>query len=190
MQARFNTPDDLSPATANGYGSLAKSLHWVVFALVLIQFVVAWTMPKIRRDVVPETLINLHMSFGMLIMAVVLIRVLWRRAHPVPPAAEGIPRWQQLIAGATHWLLYGLLLVLPILGWAAASSRDWTIRVFDLVTLPRLVPARASIGHTAGDVHVVLSWVLLALIGLHIAAGLYHYLFLRDRVLQRMFPGG
>lgn len=85
---------------------------------------------------------------------------------------------------------FGLLLVLPILGWAAASSRDWTIRVFDLVTLPRLVPARAAIGQTAGDVHVVLSWVLLAMIGLHIAAGLYHYLFLRDRVLQRMLPGG
>jgi len=189
MQARFNTPNDLSAAAANGYGSLAKSLHWVVFALVLIQFVIAWAMPKIRRDVVPETLINLHMSLGMLIMAVVLLRMFWRRAHPVAPAAEGVPRWQQLVAGVTHWLLYGLLLVLPILGWAAAASRDWTIRVFDLVTLPHLVPARASIGHTAGDVHVVLSWVLLGLIGLHIAAGLYHYLFLRDRVLQRMLPG-
>lgn len=189
MQARFSTPNDLPAATANGYGSLAKSLHWVVFALVLIQFAIAWTMPEIRRDVVPETLINLHMSFGMLIMAVVLVRMLWRRANPVAPASEGIPPWQQLAAGATHWLLYGLLLILPILGWAAASARDWTIRVFDLVSLPRLVPARSAIGHTAGDIHVALSWVLLGLIGLHIAAGLYHYFFLRDRVLQRMLPG-
>lgn len=189
MQARLDARNDRSAAAANSYGSLAKSLHWVVFALVLIQFVVAWTMPEIRRDVVPETLINLHMSLGILIMAVVLIRVLWRRAHPVAPAAEGIPSWQQRVAGVTHWLLYGLLLVLPILGWAAASSRDWTIRVFNLVTLPHLVPPRAPIGHTAGDVHVVLSWVLLGLIGLHVAAGLYHYFFLRDRVLQRMLPG-
>jgi cytochrome b561 len=80
------------------------------------------------------------------------------------------------------------LLLLPILGWAAASARDWTVTVFKLVSLPHLVPANARIGLVAGDVHVVLSYVLLGLIGLHVAAGVYHYFFLRDRVLQRMLP--
>ncbi len=174
---------------AGRYDPVAKSLHWLVFALVLVQFVIAWTMPEIRRGVVPERLINLHLSFGVLIMAVVLIRLVWRRLHPVAPANEGIPPWQERLAIAAHWLLYALLLVLPVLGWAAASARDWTVRVFDLVTLPRLVPSEARIGFIAGDVHVVLSWVLLGLIGLHVAAGLYHYFVRRDRVLQRMLAG-
>jgi cytochrome b561 len=189
MNPRFATHDNRSPAAVGGYGSIAKSLHWLVFALVLVQFVIAWTMPAIRRGVVPGTLINLHLSFGVLIMAIVLIRLLWSRAYPVAPVVENIPAWQQTLASATHWLLYGLLLVLPVLGWAAAAARDWTVRVLDLVTLPYLVSANARIGFIAGDVHVVLSWVLLGLIGLHVAAGLYHYFFLRDRVLQRMLPG-
>jgi cytochrome b561 len=180
--------DRLAPASTAAYGTVAKSLHWLVFVLVFVQFVIAWTMPAIRRGVVPETLINLHLSFGVLVMAIVLLRLLWRRAYPVAAADENIPRWQQTVALATHWLLYGLLLLLPILGWAAASARDWTVTVFKLVSLPHLVPANARIGLVAGDVHVVLSYVLLGLIGLHVAAGVYHYFFLRDRVLQRMLP--
>jgi cytochrome b561 len=104
-------------------------------------------------------------------------------------AAENIPPWEQTLARAAHWLLYALLLVLPILGWAAASARNWTVRVFDLLTLPQLVPTDAKIGFTAGDIHVALSYVLLGLIGLHVAAALYHYFVRRDRVLQRMLPG-
>lgn len=175
--------------SAARYNPVAKSLHWLVFALVFVQFVLGWTMPAIRRGVIPGRLINLHLSFGVLIMAVVVIRVLWRRVYPVAVAAEGIAPWEQKLARAIHLLLYALLLVLPILGWAAASARDWSVRVFDLVTLPHLVAAEAKIGFLAGDVHVVLSYVLLGLIGLHVAAALYHYFVRRDRVLQRMLPG-
>jgi cytochrome b561/uncharacterized protein YbjT (DUF2867 family) len=178
-----------STAATGAYSSIAKSLHWLVFALVLVQFVIGWTMPSIRRGVIPGRLINLHLSFGVLIMAVALIRVLWRRAYPVATAAENIPRWEQALARATHLLMYALLLLLPILGWAAASARDWTVRVFDLVTLPHLIAAGTKIGFIAGDAHVVLSYVLLGLIGLHVAAALYHYFVRRDRVLQRMLPG-
>jgi cytochrome b561 len=184
---RINNPAAIVSATR--YNPVAKALHWLVFALVLVQFVIGWTMPATRRGVIPGRLINLHLSFGVLILAVVLIRVLWRRAHPVAVGAEDIPQWEQTAARATHLLMYALLLVLPILGWAAASARDWTVRVFDLVTLPHLVAAEAKIGFLAGDVHVVLSYVLLGLIGLHVAAALYHYLVRRDRVLQRMLPG-
>jgi cytochrome b561 len=178
-----------APVFAARYDPVAKSLHWVVFALVFIQFIIAWTMPAIRRGVVPGRLINLHLSFGVLIMTLVVIRALWRRAHPVAAPVENIAPWEQKLARATHLLLYALLLVLPILGWAAASARDWTVRVFDLVTLPHLVPPEAKIGFLAGDVHVVLSYVLLGLIGLHVAAGLYHYFVRHDRVLQRMLAG-
>ena len=188
MNPTFAALNNRPPTAVGGYGSIAKWLHWLVFALVLVQFVIAWTMPQIRRGVVPGKLINLHLSFGVLIMAIVLIRLLWSRAYPVAPVVENIPPWQQTLARATHWLLYGLLLVLPVLGWAAVSAREWTVRVFDLFSLPYLVSANARIGFIAGDVHVVLSWVLLGLIGFHATAGLYHYFFLRDQVLQRMLP--
>jgi cytochrome b561 len=171
-----------------GYGSVAKTLHWLVFALVLAQYVVALSMPDIGRGTVPGTLINLHMSIGATILAVIVVRWLWRIVHPVPLSTTG-PRWERGVARITHAILYLLLAVNPILGWMNASARDWNITIYGIVELPHLVPPRARIGMVAGDVHTFLAWTLLVLIGLHVAAALYHYFLRSDRVLQRMLPG-
>jgi cytochrome b561 len=178
----------LSLPPLRSYGAVAKWLHWVVFALVAAQFVVAIAMPDIGRGTVPGTLINLHMSLGFSILAVIAVRWLWRIGHPVPLASPDAPAWEQTIARVTHALLYALLVVNPFLGWANASARDWDITMFG-ATLPHLVAAQSRIGRLSGDVHAYLSWTLLALIGLHAAAALYHHFIRRDQVLQRMLPG-
>jgi len=174
---------------ARGYDGVAKTLHWLVFALVLAQFSVAIAMPDIGRGTVPGTLINLHMSIGVAILLLVAVRWLWRAGHDVPLATGDLPRWEQRVARATHVLLYALLVANPILGWANASARDWKISVFGTFSLPHLVAPRARIGMIAGDVHQFLAWTLLVLIGLHVAAALYHRFVRHDGVLQRMLPG-
>jgi cytochrome b561 len=175
--------------TTPGYDAVAKTLHWLVFALMLAQYAVAIAMPDIGRGTVPGALINLHMSIGLTILAVVIARWLWRIGHPIPLATADVPAWEQPLARGMHALLYVLLVVNPILGWANASARDWKITVFGLFQLPHLVAPRAALGRLAGDVHTFLAWALLALIGLHAAAALYHHFGHRDRVLQRMLPG-
>ena len=100
-----------------------------------------------------------------------------------------MPSWEQPLARIVHAALYVLLAVNPILGWMNASARDWKITVFGLFQLPPLVAARSPIGRQAGDVHQFLAWVLLALIGLHVAAALYHFFVRHDSVLPRMLPG-
>lgn len=172
------------------YGPVAKSLHWLMFFLLLAQFIIAFIMPEIKRGVVPETFIKLHMSFGVLIMLVIILRLLWRLGHPVPQLADSLPPWQRLAARTMHWIFYLLLFVLPIMGWAAASARDWQVSLFGTVTLPYLLPPKAKLGPLIGDIHAFLSWTLLVLIGLHVAVALYHYFIVRDRILQRMLPGG
>lgn len=172
------------------YDPVAKSLHWLMFLLLLAQFIIAFIMPEIERGVVPETFIKLHMSFGILIMLVIILRLLWRLGHPAPQPDDSLSPMQRLAARAMHWIFYFLLCVLPVMGWAAASGRDWQVSPFGIVTLPYLLPPKAKIGHLIGDVHAVLSWTLLVLIGLHVALALYHYFIVRDRVLQRMLPGG
>jgi cytochrome b561 len=174
----------------NGYSGVAKALHWLVFALVFAQYVVAILMPDIGRGTVPGTLINLHISFGAAILAAVLVRWLWRLARPVPLATGDLPVWEQQAARGLHGLLYVLLVVGPFLGWMNASARDWTITVFGLFTLPHLVAPHSRIGMQAGDLHTFLAWTLLVLIGLHVVAALYHYFVRRDGVLQRMLPVG
>ncbi len=186
---RYYDPLPAPAANETSYGATAKWLHWLVFVLVFAQFVVAIAMPDIHRDTVPETLINLHMSIGALILVVIAVRILWRIGHPVPLASADMPAWERSVARVTHVLLYLLLAAGPLLGWAAASARDWKITLFGAIPLPHLVPAQSRIGFAAGDAHVLIAWTLLALIGLHAAAALYHRFIRHDRVLQRMLPG-
>jgi cytochrome b561 len=172
-----------------GYAGTAKALHWGIVALLIVQFVVAWTMPAIRRDTKPETLINLHLSVGVLILVVAVVRLAWRATHGEPAPLDGLPPWQVKSARAVHWLLYALLVVLPILGWVNASWRGFPVVLFGL-ELPKIVATRAPGLRWTGDVHALLAnYLLLVLVALHVAAGLYHYFIRRDGVLQRMLPG-
>lgn len=174
---------------APSYSGTAKALHWTILVLLIVQFIVAWTMPEIRRDTKPETLINLHLSVGVLILVVAVIRLAWRATHAEPPPHDGLPPWQVQSARVMHWLLYALLFVLPVLGWINASWRGFPVVMFGL-ELPKLVARRAPGFRWTGDVHGLLAnYLMLALVGLHVAAALYHYFVRRDRVLQRMLPG-
>ncbi len=170
------------------YDATAKWLHWLVFLLVLAQFVVSIAMPPMRRGTVPGPLINLHFSLGVLIFVVVALRWLRRLFLPVAHSVPESAPWERLTAGVTHALLYALLLAGPILGWAAASARDFPVTPFKLFALPYLVPAGTRAGFAAGDVHSFLMWTLLALIGLHTAAALFHHYVRHDGVLRRMLP--
>jgi cytochrome b561 len=178
-----------NPRIAAGYTGTAKLLHWLILALLVAQFIVAWTMPHMRRDTQPDTLINLHFSFGVLVLAVAVVRLAWRATHGEPAPEDGLPPWQLQSARAVHWLLYGLLFVLPILGWINASWRGFPVIMFGL-ELPKLIATRAPGWGWTGDVHSLLAnYLLLVLVGLHVAAALYHYFVRRDGVLQRMLPG-
>jgi cytochrome b561 len=180
----------MNSARTEGYTRTAKALHWLIVALLIAQFTVAWTMPHIGRDTRPDTLINLHFSIGVLILAFVVIRIGWRLTHPEPPPPAGMPPWQTTFARIVHWLLYLLLFVVPVLGWLNASWRGFPVIMFG-VELPKLIATRAPDWRWTGDVHGLLAnYAMLALVALHVAAALYHWLVRRDRVLQRMLPGG
>jgi cytochrome b561 len=174
-----------------GYTATAKALHWIIVALLIVQFVLAWTMPHIRRDTKPDTLINLHLSFGIVILAIAALRLEWRLTHAEPPPEDGLPPWQVQTVRILHWLLYLLLFAVPVLGWMNASFRGFPVILFGLIELPKLMATRAPGFAWTGDVHGLLAtYALLALVALHVAAAFYHWLVRHDRVLQRMLPGG
>jgi cytochrome b561 len=121
------------------YTGTAKSLHWLILALLIVQFVLAWTMPHIGRNTPLAALINLHFSFGVLILFVALIRVIWRLAHTEPEPEDAIPPWQHQSAQVVHWLLYLFLFVVPILGWVNANWRGYPVTLFGLFEMPKIV---------------------------------------------------
>jgi len=172
--------------TSSGYTGTAKALHWLIVLLLIAQFIFAWTMPHIGRNTPVTTLISLHFTFGIIILAVAIVRLGWRLTHREPPPEDGLPPWQNLTAHIVHYLLYALLFVVPILGWINASWRGMPVEMFGL-ELPKLLPTRAPGWNWTGDVHGLLAnYAMLAMVGLHVAAALYHHFVRRDGVLKRM----
>ena len=176
------------PTAQLHYGPTAKLLHWLIAALLAIQLPLGWLMPGIRRGMTPGTAMSLHVSIGTTILVLIMLRFLWRLARPVAPETH-LPPWQRVSSELVHWLLYVVVLLTTISGWFYASARGWTIQLFGLVPLPRLVEQGSALGRTIGELHATLTWVLLGLVGIHIAAALVHLFVYRDRVFHRMLPG-
>ena len=172
------------------YTRTATTLHWLILVLLIVQFILGWTMPHIGGHTPVTTLISLHFSLGVLILALIVVRLAWRMAHRPPPHDASVPRWQVHLAQVVEWLLYLLLLVVPLLGWINASYRGMAFTFFGLFPVPPLLATHAPGWDWTGDIHVdIAEFGILVLAGLHIAAALYHRFIRRDRVLQRMLPG-
>jgi cytochrome b561 len=169
------------------YGTTAKLFHWLVVALLLAQYLLGWLMPDIHRGMKPGVGMTFHISVGITIMVLIVLRLAWRLTHPVAPESS-LPPWQRLSAEAVHWLLYVMVLATTITGWLFASFRGWGVSFFYLVPLPMLTSENAAAGKTFDGWHQAMEWALLAVIGLHVAAALAHIFVYRDRIMQRMLP--
>jgi len=168
------------------YGAVAKLLHWLILALVMLQFALAWTMPDLPRGQPPETLVGLHLSVGATILIAMLARLAWRLARGAPPPL--VAGWQRRLAGGLHFLLYAVLIVMPLAGWAWASAKGWPVTLYGAVELPALVPTDWPYRRLAASLHRNAAWAILGLVGLHALAALHHHFIRRDGVLRRMLP--
>jgi cytochrome b561 len=169
------------------YGAPAKIFHWLIVALLAVQYPIGWLMPDLHRDMTPGAGMTFHVSIGLTILVLTALRLVWRLTHPVAPESS-LPAWQRVSSEAVHWLLYALVLATTISGWLFASFRGWSISFFYLVPLPMLASDNAAAGRTIDGLHQAMELALLVTIGIHIAAGLAHIFIYRDRVMQRMLP--
>ncbi|MFM0557998.1 cytochrome b [Paraburkholderia sediminicola] len=176
----------VNASTRPAYDAVARALHWLTVLFVAMQFVIGWTMPDVHKDTQPVGLIAWHLGVGSTLVALIVVRVIWRLTHR--PTPDDLPPVLGILSRVTHLLLYAALLVVPVLGWVNASSRGWTVRLLGVVPYPALSAPGSAFGHKMGDVHGILAWVLFALIALHVGAALFHRFVLRDHVLQRMLP--
>ncbi|MBW7969380.1 cytochrome b [Bradyrhizobium sp. BR 10289] len=167
------------------YGTPAKIFHWLIVALLAVQYPIGWLMPDIHPGMSPGASMSFHVSIGIAILVLTAFRLLWRVTHPVAPESS-LPAWQRLSSEAVHWLLYVLVLATTISGWLFASFRGWSLSFFYLVPLPMLASGNAGAGRTIDGLHQATEWALLLAIGIHIAAALAHVFVYRDGVMQRM----
>jgi cytochrome b561 len=178
-----------SARPAERYDSVQIALHWLTAAFIVAAIGLIWTVNSLPKGDLRTTLFFLHRSCGVTILTLTVLRLAWRLGHHVPPPPAALPVWQQLAAVATHWLLYGLLLVMPVTGYLSSALRGHSVSVFFLFDLPALGDD-TPFAEAAGAIHETLQWAVYGLILLHAAAALRHHLVLRDSVLRRMLPAG
>jgi cytochrome b561 len=160
------------------YATTAIALHWIIAALIVIQICLGWYFNEVLPDHSPEqkTLVGIHVSVGLTILLLVLVRIGFRLTHRPPPLPAGMPQWERLLSHTVHLLFYVLLLVLPLTGWALVSAGKnpitfWGIPWPHLPGMAQLLPDRAA-HKTLKHLHVyVLIWIILINLALHVAGG-------------------
>jgi cytochrome b561 len=170
------------------YGTTAKAFHWTIVALLLVQYLIGWLMPDIHGGMQPGIAMTFHVSIGLVILILIVLRFAWRLTHPVVPESS-LPAWQRVTSELVHWMLYTMVLLTALTGWLFASFRGWTISFFFLLPFPMPSAGNPAAVKTIDGLHQAAEWSLLVLVGAHVAAALVHLFYYRDRIMNRMLPG-
>jgi cytochrome b561 len=174
--------------TTKLYGSLSIAFHWVIVIQLIAVYACINLTDLFPKNSVPRSaLLMWHFMMGLSVLVIAMLRVLNRLTGPVPVPLADTPRWQNVLAGVTHFALYGLLISMPLLGWLTLSAAGTPVPFFGL-TLPPLMGADASLAHQFKEIHETLGTAGYYLIGLHVCAGLFHHYVKRDGTLRRMWP--
>lgn len=176
--------------TTTTWGSVSKMLHWFIAVSILGQGIFGLVMGDIGSRGTQLQLYGLHKSIGFTILALVLLRLVWRLHAGTPAAVTGTPKWQDQLARLMHVVLYVLMFAVPISGWVLSSAAGgYNQNFFGLFEVPSLVAESSSLRDLAGEMHEIGFWLLMLLAFGHVSAALYHHLFLNDTTLRRMLPG-
>ncbi|MDQ0126353.1 cytochrome b561 [Pseudomonas lini] len=173
--------------SSSRYGWVSIFMHWAVALAVFGLFAMGlWMVGLDYYDTWRKDAPDLHKSIGLVLLAVMLLRVLWRFISPPPPALQSYSRMTRIGASFGHGFLYLSLFAVMIAGYLISTADGVGIPVFGLFEVPALVSGLPDQADTAGVIHFYLAWVLVIFSGLHALAALKHHFIDRDATLTRM----
>src|SRR6478735_2324668 len=188
----MRTPLSSAPSgnakTDAAWSASIRLFHWLVAALIFIQFALGWLAVGWALSPTKINLFVWHKSVGMLILALVVARLLNRLAGLTPPLPADTPAWERAAARWSHTLLYVLMVAMPLTGWAINSAAGIPFRIFWQLPLPALMAPDKHTADIVALVHFALGIAFVALLILHIGAALRHHFVKRNDVLRRMLP--
>ncbi len=181
------------------YGAVAMTLHWLIAIAIIVNLYIGLTFDDYPRgDPQLFVMLGWHKSIGLTVLALSVLRLVWRWVNPVPPPPKGLNRWIRVSGTFMHYLFYFMIISIPLAGWMMVSSGSQghgtsVFGLFDWPAFPFVTNLSRHEAHpyheTFETAHTWLAWAMLVLIPLHILAGLYHHFLRRDNVLLRMLPG-
>lgn len=179
-----------SPSVSR-YTGVAIALHWAMAILILFMIWLGWNMDD------NEARYQLHKSVGITLLFLTVARIAWRLLNPPPPEPEGLKPWEQRLSGAVHFAFYALMVIIPLAGWLLVSISPFQIStvLYGAIDWPHL-PFTSGLRSGNDALHAIVenvhskgAWVIIVLLGLHVAGALKHELGGEDGVLKRMIPG-
>ncbi|WP_374531596.1 cytochrome b [Novosphingobium sp.] len=182
----MDTNSTLSPRYARG----SVVLHWLIALLIMLNFAAAWVaedLPKAEKAMVMGN----HKSIGLVILALTVLRIVWRLVHKAPPLVDTLKAWEVALSKVTHVGFYFLMLAIPLAGWAMVSgfSHGAPTSVFGLFNAPALPVSfdKETVG-VYHELHEVFANLMIALFVIHVAAVIKHVHIDKDGTLRRMVP--
>ncbi len=174
-------------SSSTHFNLTARVLHWGMAVLILTMLFVGVGM--VSSISLRPSLLSLHRPIGIAILLLVILRLGNRLRHPPPPLPADLPSIQKLAAHASHWLLYGLMFAMPLIGWSMLSAGGYPVTVFKGFMLPAIAPHDPIVYAALRTAHTWLALLLFATVLMHLAAALFHAWVRRDNVLASMARG-
>lgn len=182
MQSLSKTTRPLTRFTA-----IAIGFHWLLGLMIVASLIFGVYMADLPFSPARIKLFNWHKWEGMTILALSVLRLLWRLTHTPPPSLL-MPTWQKKASSSIHLLMYFLFFAVPLVGWAYSSAAGFQVVYFGVVPLPDWVARDADLAGQLKILHKVLAYGLATLLVLHVAAAVKHQLIDKDGLLARMSP--
>ncbi len=185
-------------AAQRRFSTVAIVLHWVIATLIVMNILIGWKLDDLK-GLAKFSVLQWHKSFGITVLVLSVLRLLWRLVQRHPPYPAHMESWEKGLAGLVHWGFYALMIALPVTGWIIVSASPTNIPtlLYKAIPWPHIgaihslpLIERKGLEHQFMDVHELLGWGAVALLMLHVAAALKHQFIDRDQVLWRMVPIG
>lgn len=180
---------DLTAARTR-YSNVAIALHWLI-GFAIIGNLAGGLLHDSMAPAMRSSVMALHKATGITILMLSVFRLVWRLTHRPPPYEATLAGWQKATAKATHWVFYVLIIAIPFSGWlmTSAGGRKYPLDWYGLFGIPFLpVTQDKGLSGAANGAHENLSYLLIALLLLHIGAAMKHVFLDGDGIFARMLP--
>ncbi len=163
----------------------SRLFHWIMAPLLLAMLLVGVGMVATVSEWRP-ILVGIHKPLGLALLVLAIARLIMRLAYGAPDLPESMPGWQKAIAKLSHWVLYGAMLSMPLLGWSMLSAAGYPLPGVGGWHLPPIAPVNVDLYAFLRAAHGIVGKIFFATILMHIGAGLLHALLLKDGVFDAM----
>lgn len=174
----------------DAYGIVHKILHWLIAILVFGLFALGlWMVDLDYYSAWYKTAPDLHRSFGIVVVALMIVRLVLKQVRKGPLPLESHSAWERLLAKVVHCLLYVLVISMFISGYLITTVKGQGLDFFSLFTIPATIEDVENLDDIAAEVHELAAFTIIGLVGLHVLGALKHSFIDRDGTLRRMFKG-